>query len=146
MGEFEDALKVFEDNLTKMKKCSDHHLTVKLLNNIGSTQFAQQNISASLNAFFEVLEVQRTYFIKHFGSHAQQLDKNKLEDLKAGLQSMSFTLQNLAYVHAFIDDQSMSSFFKDTAVMINQCLITRAKEEQGLEIEVPVVPSDTIDV
>lgn len=142
MGEFEDALKIFEENLSKMKICNNHHFIVKLLNNVGSTQFAQQNISASLHAFFEVLETQRTYFIKRFGTRLQ-IEENEVGDFKAGLQSMSFTLQNLSYVHAFIDDQSTSSFFSEIAASINNSLITRDKK---LENDLPLSQSETIEL
>ncbi len=124
-----------------MKSCHSHHLIVKLLNNIGSTRFAQQNISASLQAFSEALEIQRTYFIEHFGSKPQ-LDEKELEDLRVGLQSMSFTLQNLAYIHAFIDDQSTSTFFSDTVISINDSLIARSEHHRVSNVDL----STTVDL
>ena len=125
-----------------MKICNNHHFIVKLLNNVGSTQFAQQNISASLHAFFEVLETQRTYFIKLFGTRLQ-IEEHEVGEFKACLQSMSFTLQNLSYVHAFVDDQSTSSFFSEIAASINESLIRR---DQKLKSVQPLAQSETIEL
>ena len=61
------------------------------------------------------------YFIKHNNSQINE-DKNDVVDMTTALRAMSETLNNLAYVHAYIEDSSASSLFLDTSVSINKAL------------------------
>ncbi len=49
--------------------------------------------------------------------------------MKAALGTISHTLHNLAYVYAYIEDESMSSYLLETAVTINKALKDSSKEE-----------------
>ncbi len=122
-GNYDDALKVFEENSTIAKTIDDHKLIATSLNNIGSAYFAQQKTDQSLDALFEALEVQRSYLIKYFGSQLQREENN----IGAVLTTMVQTCNNLAYVHDFMDDKSSSSFFLGTAASIEKNLNTNAK-------------------
>jgi len=110
------------ENTSTAKAINDHKLIVASLNNIGSTYFAQEKIDRSLDAFFEALEVQRSYLIKYFGGQPQQdeMAAGLTREIGAVLTTMLQTLNNLAYVHDFMDDKSSSSFFLDTASSIEK--------------------------
>ena len=102
-GSYDDALQVFVENTFTAKAINDHKLIVALLNNIGSTYFAQEKIDRSLDAFFEALEVQRSYLIKYFGGQPQQeeMAAGLTREMGAVLTTMLQTLNNLAYVHDY---------------------------------------------
>lgn len=119
-GDYIQAEKIFNENLSRVKN-KYYKLTVNSLNNIGSTHFAQQNVEGAIEAFFEVLEVQRSQFIQIFSNQPSNNSSN-LDDFKMALQAMSHTLHNLAYVYAYKEDSSTSSFFLETAVGINHTL------------------------
>jgi tetratricopeptide (TPR) repeat protein len=145
-GNFEDALRIFNENLLIVKNIDNHKLIVTLLNNIGCTCFAQQNMNDSLDAFFEVLEIQRIYFIKYFGSPLKQVG-NDVSNMKIALRAMEQTLHNLSYVHAFMEDNSTSSFFLDTALSINKTLIAASISNKVEEEESPSsILSETFEV
>jgi len=122
VGDYDNAFKIFDENLKNIKD-KNNNLTINSLNNIGSTSFAKKNVLEALDTFYEVLEVQRSWFIQNFSS---QLQPNKIEDdmldMKSSLRAISYTLNNLAYVYAYMRDASTSSFFLETAVTINNTL------------------------
>lgn len=138
-GDYSNALTIFHENLTNNIKNKYHNETVTFLNNIGSTQFAQQNVQESLTTFCDILEIHRTYFIQHFNSQSppppppptSSKSNQILNEMKTALGTISHTLHNLAYVYAYMEDESMSSYFLETAVTINKTL-----KEVELEAEV----------
>ena len=109
------------ENTFTAKAINDHKLIVASLNNIGSTYFAQEKIDRSLDAFFEALEVQRSYLIKYFGGQPQQ------DEMAAGLTREMGAVLTTMFKHSIIwhmfmtmDDESLSSFFLDTASSIEK--------------------------